>query len=119
MEQNAEDAIVMIDVGGKIFKTTRATLQKSGHFRQHIAQLNATTPFFVNRSPKLFEHVLNLLRDSFYIYPEEYVSELDFYDLDIKVEYKANQATLTQRIDKITKKLDYCYFSLKLLRKLC
>ena len=64
------DIVVKVDIGGKIFKTTQETLNKSGFFKRNMEfvlhpELLSQEIFFVNRSPKIFEHVLNLLRDSF------------------------------------------------------
>ena len=44
-------------------------------------------PFFVDRDPELFRHILNNLRDSRYILPPRCNNELDFWDPKYKKDY--------------------------------
>ncbi|ARF12672.1 BTB/POZ domain protein [Klosneuvirus KNV1] len=72
---------VKLNVGGVHFQTTKDTLIKSPYFSM---MLNGKwsipkDEIFIDRSGKIFEHILNLLRDPTYSYPEKYLSELDFY----------------------------------------
>lgn len=73
--------IIKLNVGGIHFETTKDTLTKSPYFN---AMFNgkwsvSEDEIFIDKSGKIFEHVLNLLRDPNYYYPEKYLSELDFY----------------------------------------
>lgn len=73
--------IIKLNVGGIHFQTTKDTLIKSPYFSM---MLNGKwsipkDEIFIDRSGKIFEHVLNLLRDPYYSYPEKYLSELEFY----------------------------------------
>ena len=72
---------IKLNVGGVYFQTTKDTLIKSPYFSM---MLNGKwsipkDEIFIDRSGKIFEHILNLLRDPTYSYPEKYLSELDFY----------------------------------------
>ena len=73
--------IIKLDIGGKIFKTTYNTLIKSEYFKMMFDQFgqNFDEPIFIDRSPELFRHVLDYLRDDNYPYPKIYESELKFY----------------------------------------
>ncbi len=61
---------------------------------------------FIDRSPRLFEHILCLLRNPSYEYPEEFKSELDFYDIDSEtVDFKPLERKLYERIKDLEIKL--------------
>lgn len=87
MEANNLDRVVVVDVGGKLFKTRVETLARAEYFHQifvspHWARSNDDrTSLFVDRCPGLFKHVLRLLRDTNYALPEKCLSELDFYGI--------------------------------------
>lgn len=81
--------IIYINVGGKHFETTKETLSFCPYFQGIInfsGSLNCTkeTPHFIDRDPKIFRHVLNLLRNPDYGYPIKYLDELEFYGFNIK-----------------------------------
>jgi len=85
--------IVYLNVGGKKFETNLETLKFSPYFRgimnlKHNSESDSwsckETPYFIDRDPKIFRHVLNLLRNPEYNYPEKYVDELEFYGFSIK-----------------------------------
>jgi BTB/POZ domain len=77
---------VYLNVGGQVFETTNDTLLKAPYF-QGMTHLNGfingtkEKPYFIDRDPKLFRHVLNLLRNPKYEYPCKFYSELKFYGL--------------------------------------
>lgn len=73
---------IEVDVCGQIFKPTMKTLNKSELFRI-ILKTNGipTTPIRIDRSPKLFQHVLAYLIDPTYSYPLKYTNELLFYGI--------------------------------------
>jgi hypothetical protein len=77
---------VKINVGGTEFETMIETLMgRSGYFKNLFNNdFKNGSVVFVDRSPKIFEHILNLLRDPEYTYPFKYVSELKFYGIDHK-----------------------------------
>ncbi len=76
--------IVILDVGGTLFKTTETTLKFSEYFRSSLKWkgTNNEEIIFIDRSPYIFKHVLSILRDPSYKYPMEYISELDFYGIN-------------------------------------
>ena len=51
--------VVDVDIGGTIFRTPEATLRKLPLFK---ALLECEGPLFVDRCPRLFERVLELVR---------------------------------------------------------
>lgn len=73
--------IVTIDVGGQIFRTSRKILNKSIYISEELGE---KSELFIDRSPKIFRHVLELLRNSHYIYPCEYLKELKFYGIEYR-----------------------------------
>lgn len=80
------DNNVYLNIGGKQFVTNIDTLTKCQYFNAIVninGNINSSQekPYFIDRDPKIFRHVLNLLRDSNYNFPEKYSSELDFYGL--------------------------------------
>ncbi len=66
--------IIKLNVGGTFFDTTETTLQGSDFFKALLKNSQSMTKgaesidgrYFVDRSGKAFEHVLNLLRDPEY-----------------------------------------------------
>lgn len=71
---------VKLNVGGIHYETTKDTLIKSPYFNTMFnGKWTISEEIFIDRSGKIFEHVLNLLRDPNYCFPEKYLSELDFY----------------------------------------
>ncbi|CAN5841817.1 hypothetical protein BH23THE1_BH23THE1_35050 [soil metagenome] len=76
---------IVLNVGGTIFETTSTTLQKSSYFsgclefNDNLKNSTKDNPYFIDRDPILFNHVLNYLRDTQYPYPKEYVYELEYY----------------------------------------
>lgn len=81
--------ILTLDVGGKIFKIKKdLLLSKSKYFESlfkdtNIEELSQTEIIYVDRSPHIFKHVLAYIRDPTYQYPEKYLSELDYLDIDL------------------------------------
>jgi len=78
---------VTINVGGQLFTTTQTTLSSSSFFKTMFERWsNQDKVEFIDRSPKLFEHVINFLRDPQYPYPNTHLSELDFYGIDHNIQ---------------------------------
>ena len=80
---NTDTNIITLDVGGRIFKTTRQTLiGGSEYFRDLFEDShNNNEPLFINRSYEAFEHVLNLLRNPTYKFPDQYLEELKYFGI--------------------------------------
>jgi len=81
--------IIYLNVGGKHFETTMDTLLFSPYFKGIVnlnGSINSTkeSPYFIDRDPKIFRHVLNLLRNPDYNYPGKYLSELEFYGFSVE-----------------------------------
>lgn len=75
---------VVLNVGGKHFETTIQTLtSNSKYFESYFSRWNedSSTKIFIDRDPGIFTHVLRLMRDPSYAYPQKYLSELDFFQI--------------------------------------
>ncbi len=71
---------IKINVGGKIYETLKPTICKSGYFKNLLGDCTDLSEIiFVNRSSKLFDHVIAYLTDDQHPYPKKYTYELDFY----------------------------------------
>lgn len=98
---------VKLNVGGRIFETTYDTLAPSGYFAARLkwndtiedSEPDSDNEIFVDRSYVIFEHVLGLLRDINYPYPEEHLSELDFYIIDIKPKCIEEKTVLLKKVE--------------------
>jgi len=89
METNKN--IIKLNVGGRIFQTTKQTLiSGSEYFRdifensQDADSKDSNEPLFIDRSYEAFEHVLSLLRNSKYKFPDLYNDELDYFGIKYK-----------------------------------
>ncbi len=74
--------IVILDVGGVTFKTTWATLIKASYFKHSKKFAIKGKVIFIDRDPDNFKHVLSLLRDPNYLFPDEIKYELEFYGIN-------------------------------------
>lgn len=75
--------MIKINVSGRMFETEIKIISRSELFQNIINDVGIPTePIFINRSPKLFEHVLALLIDPTYPYPIKYINELKYYLID-------------------------------------
>jgi len=79
--------IIHFNVGGTLFSCYESTIQKSSKLwtlKQSVKFIDKVNSevIFVDRSPKIFEHVLNYLRDQTYLYPKKYLSELQYYNIN-------------------------------------
>lgn len=71
---------ITLNVGGTIFVTNINTLtHRSEFFKIKFDRWDNDEKIFIDRSPKAFEHVLELLRDPNYFFPKKYKSELDYF----------------------------------------
>lgn len=73
---------IKINVGGTIFETTEGILLKSSYFKAQLERFSVkdkSKTIFVDRSPHIFKHVLSLMRDSEYAYPDKYIPELVYF----------------------------------------
>lgn len=114
---------IKLDVGGKIFKTTRSTLSRSEYFNALFARWTVSDePYFIDRSGKLFAHVLEYLRNPGYECPPECFVELDFYCIKYKQDEPDNIKDLYTEIkdtEKMLLDLKSKYNITKLTRKIC
>jgi hypothetical protein len=76
---------ITLDVQGKIFKTNYDTIIKIPYFKDMFSDCGVPTEtIFVDKSSHVFKHVLALTTSPFYLFPEKYVSELEFYGINAK-----------------------------------
>ena len=76
---------ITLNLQGKIFETTHATIIKIPYFRDMFEACEfPSETLFVNRSSYIFKHVLALVTDSLYPFPEKFNFELDFYGVEYK-----------------------------------
>lgn len=79
---------IYLNLSGTIFETTCETLklcpyfQSLQHFEKDILG-KKETPYFIDRDPKIFRHILNLIRNPYYKFPEKYYSELEFWGYQV------------------------------------
>lgn len=76
---------IKLNVGGKIFETTESTLCQSPYFEVILhGNFNDRNKeiIFIDRDPGIFKHVLRLLRNPSYDYPNKFVSELEYFLID-------------------------------------
>jgi len=93
-------ATIKLNVGGTVFETTKDSLKNSTYLTSFIERwTKSNEAIFIDRSPKIFEHVLAYLRDFNYPYPDKYSYELDFYGIKYIVIDKMN------KMDELLKKL--------------
>jgi len=105
--------IVKLNVGGRKFTTTCATLNKSEIFKNMLndSTINFKERIFIDRSGRIFEHVLGYLRDDRYPFPKIYILELEYFSIPYTV-YDKNSDVITKpihlfcRIDKCNTRCD-------------
>ena len=91
-----------MNVGGKIFETTRHTLTLSSYFNSYFSRWNSQSIIFIDRSYKLFEHVLAYLRNPNYPFPVQHKDELDFYGINHDFgDYKDQLSQLEEEIKRL------------------
>ncbi len=97
--------LVYLNVGGTKFETKQGTLAFSPYF-QGIIHLNGSIksspdfPYFIDQDPKIFRHVLNLLRNPDYDYPIKYLNELEFYGFNItEIRESIHKTSLIPKLD--------------------
>ena len=79
---------VKVNVSGRIFETTRATLNKIPQLRDMFDGCGVdsdgviTDTIFLDRSALVFEHILSYVQDSSHPYPVEYKYELNFLGIE-------------------------------------
>ena len=79
--------VVTLNVGGQTFQTKKSTLKDAHYFDDKLVDEEV---LFVDRSSKMFHHVLEYLRDNSYSFPKGldlFKKELDFY----KIKYEENK----------------------------
>ncbi len=77
------DDIIQLNVGGKIFMTSKATLIKSPYFENYFNCNQIKNNILIDRDPVAFEYVLHVLKNPNYEIPEQYISELGLYGIEL------------------------------------
>lgn len=95
--------IVLLDVGGTIFKTTRSTLSNAAYFTSLFERwiYNPDEPYFIDRDDEGFKHILRYLRDNNYDIPKEYHYELDYYGIKYVEKEIKEEKTVVSELSKI------------------
>jgi hypothetical protein len=72
--------MIKLNLLGTFFEIPKEILIKAEFFANMLGDIEYDgTQIIINRSPKLFNHVLAYLIDDKYPYPEKYVNELNYY----------------------------------------
>jgi len=95
-------------VGGKLFYSTQDILKKSPYFESYFANWDTdkSKKLDIARDPDLFTHVLRLLMDQEYAYPEEFMSELKFWNISPSVIKVSEEKT---KLEKMSDTLEEIY----------
>ena len=76
---------VRLNVGGTYFETSQENILAVPYFEAlFLRWQDDDKDIFIDRSSIGFDHVLNLLRDPNYLFPRQYVAELDYYGIEYK-----------------------------------
>uniref|UniRef100_A0A6C0C724 Potassium channel tetramerisation-type BTB domain-containing protein n=1 Tax=viral metagenome TaxID=1070528 RepID=A0A6C0C724_9ZZZZ len=79
--------LITLNISGKIFKVPYDIIRKAQLFDNMLNDCEIINEVVIDRSAKLFKHVLSYLIDDKYPYPRKYYSELDYYlvpyDIDL------------------------------------
>lgn len=92
--------MINLNVSGKKYEISREVLSRSQLFAGLLADCPHDNKIMIERSPKLFEHVLAYLFDNKYPYPMKYYPELDYYLISYE------KSSLYDANDKIKQELD-------------
>ena len=93
--------MIKLRVSGRIFETTLGIVKNIPYIYNMIVDTeHLEDEIIINRSPKVFEHVLAYAIDSKHPVPEKYLYELDFYGIDYVKKYPDSKSILeeTERI---------------------
>jgi hypothetical protein len=105
---NATDELIYLDVSGVPMKTYKSTLMNSIYFKSYFDRWSEDKTdkkeIFIDFDPKIFVHVLNILRNHTYIVPNKHIVNvnimLEYYGIEKIKEIK--------EITKINKKIKLC-----------
>lgn len=75
--------MLKVNLRGTIFEIEKDILLKIPYFNNLYKDCENNDILYVNRSPYSFDAVINYITDVQYKIPEEYVYDLDFYDIVI------------------------------------
>lgn len=102
------DKVIEIDVGGKVFKTYRKTLEQSPTIKSllewHEKNGEEGKPF-LDEDPKIFRHLLNFMRDVQYNVPEEFHYKMVYYGLATTEEQEEESDVWNRYITTMEKRL--------------
>ena len=102
----SQDNFISLDVGGKIFKTTREALTSiNNSYFSTLAELNITKLVNIDRDYKHFNIILNYLRDK-----SQVILPISEHDL-LQLEQEANYYCLPDLTNLINNKITSLYYS--------
>jgi len=78
-----EGELVLVFMRNVKFEVPKQILLKAPYFATLFADTNVDEPIILNRSPKIFSHIIESLYDEKYPFPMKYAYELDFYLIEI------------------------------------
>ena len=121
MAEPSANTIIHLNISGVHREISYGVLSRCEYFRSLVSRwADHDAPIHINRLPHVFDHVYGWLIDPEYHYPEEYLSELDFYNIDERPRNITPCLTsLNSQIDAITKRVDYCINVIKNKHSLC
>eukprot|EP01083_Nonionella_stella_P047977 128512_1 len=87
----SDSQIILLNVGGTKFQTTASTLRKSGYFRSLLSgkygDKQRDGSYFIDRSAKYFEYLLDYMRCGYVAIPTKYATilhlEAQFYQMNL------------------------------------
>jgi hypothetical protein len=106
-KQSFQDSIILLDVRGKIYKTTINTLRNcpDSFFSGLTNFLNSNEPYFIDRSPEYFPYILDYLSNL--KLPIKLFDEKTLYYIYQEANYY-NLSSLKSQIEKISPRCKIC-----------
>lgn len=113
------DEWIKVDVGGKIFETSKETLLLIPYFqsKNRFNPLSSSSEIKIDQDPDVFKQILRSMRNPAYIIPEKYNACLDFWGLPelkhtqlipLVEKFDVNSKCLTTiNIPKLIRKFDF------------
>jgi hypothetical protein len=114
---------ITLDVQGQIFKTKYENILKIPYFKDMFETCGQPSEtIFVDRPAHIFKHIIGLITDPLYPYPEKYKFELDFFGIDCENLYDVNDKQTKKLINVINTSsyikcdMDECYTSVEIYK---
>lgn len=108
INKSFQNSIIVLDVGGMIYKTTIDTLRNcpDSYFSGLTKFLkNSNEPYFIDRSPEYFPYILDYLRNTYL--PLKLYDEKTLYNIYQEANYYC-LSTLKSEIEKISPRCEIC-----------